>query len=112
MQPREVVAPDALTVLGSLGLAVDEPEQQRRVKLANWIASPQHPLTARVWVNRAWERFFGIGIGLRAIDLVHQRHHAQAQIVRCAHHRAAGVGHGGHARFADQPDVLALQGGG
>jgi hypothetical protein len=49
-------------VLGSLGLAVDEPEQQRRVKLANWIASPQHPLTSRVLVNRLWHYIFGHGI--------------------------------------------------
>lgn len=30
--------------------------------LAQWITSPENPLTARVWVNRAWEKFFGIGI--------------------------------------------------
>ena len=62
MQKREVVAPDALTVLGTLGLSVEEPEQQRRVKLAQWIASPQHPLTARVMVNRLWHYIFGHGI--------------------------------------------------
>ena len=62
MQKREVVAPDALTVLGTLGLAVDEPEQQRRVRLAEWIASPQNPLTARVLVNRLWHYTFGNGI--------------------------------------------------
>ena len=38
MQKREVIAPDALTVTGTLGLAVDEPDQQRRVRLADWIA--------------------------------------------------------------------------
>jgi len=59
---REAVAPDALTVLGSLGMALDEPEQQRRVKLANWIASPDNPLTARVMVNRVWQYIFGNGI--------------------------------------------------
>ncbi len=62
MQQREVVAPDILTVLGTSQMAVDEPEQQRRVKLANWIASPQHPLTARVMVNRLWHYVFGQGI--------------------------------------------------
>ena len=61
-QPREVVAPDALTVLGSLGMSVDEPEQQRRVRLADWIASPANPLTARVMVNRLWHYSFGHGI--------------------------------------------------
>ena len=62
MQKREVVAPDALSVLGTLGLAVDEPERARRVKLAEWIASPQNPLTARVMVNRLWQYTFGTGL--------------------------------------------------
>ncbi len=62
MQKREVVAPDALTVLGTLGLAVEEPEQKRRVALAEWIASAKNPLTARVMVNRLWQYTFGTGI--------------------------------------------------
>jgi hypothetical protein len=34
----------------------------RRTALANWIANPQNPLTARVFVNRIWEQYFGRGI--------------------------------------------------
>ncbi|MCB5183602.1 DUF1549 and DUF1553 domain-containing protein [Methylobacillus gramineus] len=34
----------------------------RRTALANWIASPQNPLTARVFVNRVWDQYFGTGI--------------------------------------------------
>ncbi len=33
-----------------------------RLGLAKWIVSSSNPLTARVWVNREWERFFGVGI--------------------------------------------------
>jgi len=33
-----------------------------RLGLAQWIISPENPLTARVWVNRAWEKFFGYGL--------------------------------------------------
>ncbi len=33
-----------------------------RLGLAKWIVDPSNPLTARVWVNRAWEKFFGYGI--------------------------------------------------
>jgi len=34
----------------------------RRTALANWIASPTNPLTARVYVNRIWAQYFGRGI--------------------------------------------------
>jgi len=34
----------------------------RRTALAKWIASDTNPLTARVYVNRVWEEYFGRGI--------------------------------------------------
>ena len=40
----------------------------RRTALANWIASPDNPLTARVIVNRIWQQRFGRGIAASAND--------------------------------------------
>ena len=62
LQKREVVAPDSLSVLGSLGLDVDAPDTVRRAKFAEWVASDSHPLTARVLVNRLWHYVFGNGL--------------------------------------------------
>jgi len=40
----------------------------RRTALAEWIASPKNPLTARVMVNRIWQSHFGKGIVASASD--------------------------------------------
>ena len=37
-------------------------EQSGRLELAQWLTSPEHPLTARVFVNRVWMWQFGRGI--------------------------------------------------
>jgi hypothetical protein len=44
------------------GLPPDEPEARRRLKLADWIASPDNPITWRVMVNRVWHYHFGRGL--------------------------------------------------
>ena len=43
-------------------------EQLGRLALADWIASPENPLTARVMVNRIWQHHFGRGIVDTASD--------------------------------------------
>ncbi len=59
---REEVAPGGIAVFTALELPRDAPERDRRLALANWIASPENPLTARVIVNRLWQFHFGTGI--------------------------------------------------
>src|SRR6185503_13548539 len=40
----------------------------RRLALANWIASKDNPLTARVIANRLWQHHFGKGLVATASD--------------------------------------------
>ena len=64
--PGPPVAPGVLSVLSD-GLEPYELEplpwsSGRRLALAKWLVQPNHPLTARVMVNRVWQHYFGRGI--------------------------------------------------
>lgn len=68
-QPRESVGPGGLTVLAPPGGRLSIPEKAeglpgtgRRLAFARWLTDGQHPLLARVWVNRVWMHHFGKGL--------------------------------------------------
>lgn len=62
MQKRETVIPATLALHKPLTLATNTPEQERRLRLAEWISSADNPLTPRVIMNRMWQHQFGVGL--------------------------------------------------
>jgi hypothetical protein len=60
----EEVSPGALGAIAQIScdLPASATDSERRLALADWIASPRNPLTARVIVNRIWYYHFGAGI--------------------------------------------------
>ena len=58
LSPKEAVAPAVLGVLNPLPPGAPT----NRLSFAQWLVSPDNPLTARVTVNRQWAAFFGRGL--------------------------------------------------
>ena len=79
--PGDEVGPGYLMALGGGDIPeppLHAPTTFRRKHLAEWIASPDNPLTARVMANRIWQLHFGEGLvatpsdfGLRAGEPSH-----------------------------------------
>lgn len=67
--PRQVVQAD---VPAALQLAFPAGAPRNRLGLAAWLTAPEHPLTARVAVNRLWSQFFGTGLVRTAEDFGYQ----------------------------------------
>lgn len=71
---KEPVEPGYLTILDpevAQVATVETPRgasSGRRSTLARWLTRPDHPLTARVMVNRIWQQHFGRGLAANASD--------------------------------------------
>jgi hypothetical protein len=68
MQPLEEVAPGPIAAMHGAWKPPDT-EGLRRLRLADWLAAPEHPRTARMMVNRAWHYHFGAGLVATPNDL-------------------------------------------
>jgi mono/diheme cytochrome c family protein len=66
--PGELVSPGVPSILSGLQPYRVEPPRfstrtsGRRLAFARWLTQPEHPLTARVLVNRIWQGHFGEGL--------------------------------------------------
>ncbi|MDZ4287935.1 MAG: DUF1549 and DUF1553 domain-containing protein [Prosthecobacter sp.] len=61
-KPLAAVPRGALSCIEGVKLAPIGPKESGRRQLADWIANPQNPLTARVAVNRVWQHLYGRGL--------------------------------------------------
>ncbi len=56
-----------LRVCGGGQATIENPRGSGRLELADWLTDPDHPLVARVFVNRVWMHLMGEGI-VRTVD--------------------------------------------
>ena len=65
--PGKIVPRGALRVASWKEFPEIPREQSGRLQLADWLVDVQNPLTARVMVNRIWQKLFGEGL-VRTVD--------------------------------------------
>jgi len=66
-KPGDKVEPGVPAVFPPLKKQTPE-SRLNRLDLAQWLLAPEHPLTARVTVNRLWQQFFGTGLVKTSFD--------------------------------------------
>ncbi len=67
-RPGEKVSRNVPAFLPALP-AKPKDRDYNRLDFANWLVNGQHPLTARVAVNRLWQQLFGVGLVKTSADL-------------------------------------------
>ena len=58
-KPGKVVRRGYVSILADGDEPAIRQGESGRLEIARWIASPDNPLTARVWANRVWQHLFG-----------------------------------------------------
>ena len=64
-QRGELVVPNTPSFLPPIAVT---DRRLNRLDLADWLLAPEHPLTARVAVNRFWQQLFGVGLVKSSYD--------------------------------------------